>query len=818
MTEMSKTARAYILATSLLGLACLALSLREWQPGNWGEFVWYLACALLSSKLKVTLPGMSGTLSVNFVFILISIAELDLPRTVIIACCSGLAQCLVMAQERPQPVRVIFNFTSMAASSTLAYLAFNSTLAHRFVDSVPFLLCFCSLVYFLANTWSVGGIVALTERESFWRLWKERLFWTVPNYLAGAAIAALHHGLVRYFGWQNSVLVLPVAYLMYRSYRLYLDRLEGEKRHVAEVAGLHLRTIKALALAIDAKDGTTSDHLRRVQVYATHIGREMGLSESDAKALEAAALLHDIGKLAVPEHIISKPGRLTPEEFKKMQIHPIVGAEILETVDFPYPVVPIVVAHHERWDGSGYPYGLKGLQIPIGARILAAVDCLDALASDRQYRRALPLDEAMAKVASEVGTSFDPAVVEVLQRRYLELEALARSSANGTKRSHYPLSTRQALPMSGLETAASGAARLDQPVEFIASIAAARQEFQMLLEITTELGSSLCVDDTLSLLARKLRNVIPYHAIVIYVVKDGKLLPQFAQGENSELFGSLEIPVGQGLSGWVAENAKPIVNGNPSVEPGYLNSPSKFSTLRSALSVPLPGIEGVAGVLTLYHGDATAFTGDHLRILMAVSTKAGLTIENALRYSHAEKSATTDEMTGLPNARSLFLHLDAELARCRRGGSGLAVMVLDLDGFKEVNDRFGHIVGNHILRTSAQGMRNSCREYDYVARMGGDEFVVLMPGLSRDHTLARKIDLHEVVARVGKETCGEDILSVSVGEAFFPDDGLDAEQLLTEADRRMYQMKQAHHVERRARQRNGEASPHAGAGVLPAPR
>src|SRR5437588_4065168 len=191
------------------------------------------------------------------------------------------------------------------------------------------------------------------------------------------------------------------------------------------MANLHLRTIEALALAIEAKDQTTHDHLQRVRVYAMEVAKELKLSRDEIEALRAATLLHDIGKLAVPEHIISKPGRLTAEEFEKMKIHPIVGAEILEEVAFPYPVVPIVRAHHERWDGSGYPCGLKGEEIPIGARILSAVDCLDALASDRQYRRALPLDEAMAKVASESGTSFDPRVIEVLAARYRELEQKA---------------------------------------------------------------------------------------------------------------------------------------------------------------------------------------------------------------------------------------------------------------------------------------------------------------------------------------------------------------------------------------------------------
>ena len=212
---------------------------------------------------------------------------------------------------------------------------------------------------------------------------------------------------------------------MYRSYRLYLGKLETEKRHAEQVSSLHLRTIEALALAIEAKDETTGEHLQRVRVYAMELAKELGLSEDETEALQAASVLHDIGKLAVPEHIISKPGKLTPEEFEKMKIHPIVGAEILEQVHFPYPVVPIVRAHHEKWDGSGYPNGLAGEEIPIGARILAAVDCLDALASDRQYRKALPLDEAMAKVVADAGKSFDPKVVAILHRRYIELEKMA---------------------------------------------------------------------------------------------------------------------------------------------------------------------------------------------------------------------------------------------------------------------------------------------------------------------------------------------------------------------------------------------------------
>jgi diguanylate cyclase (GGDEF)-like protein/putative nucleotidyltransferase with HDIG domain len=534
--------------------------------------------------------------------------------------------------------------------------------------------------------------------------------------------------------------------------------------------------------------------LQRVRIYAIEVAKDLNLNGEDIEALRAASLLHDIGKLAIPEHIINKPGRLTPEEFEKMKIHPIVGAEILERVNFPYPVVPIVRAHHEKFDGTGYPFGLKGEEIPIGARILAAVDCLDALASDRQYRRALPLAEAMQEVVRQAGKSFDPQVVEVLQRRYKELDQVAQQKAqmSDKKKLSTDLKVAQgAEPATGF--ASSPVPSQQTNSGFLSSIAAARQEAQTLFELSHELGNSLSLDETLSVLSVRLRKLVPFDSIAIFVLRDEKLIPEHVSGDNFRLFSSLEIPLGQGLSGWVAANRKPIVNGNPSVEPGYLNDPTKFSTLRSAISVPLESVNGVLGVLSLYKAESDAFTQDHLRVLLAISSKVALSIENALKYQQAENSATTDYLTGLPNARSLFLHLDQELARCKRSNATVAVMVCDLDGFKQINDRFGHLEGNKVLRVFANGLRNVCREYDYVARMGGDEFIIIAPGMTREASEERAAMFNQLAVGAGREVCGEGLLGISVGTAFFSEDGLDAEQLLAEADRRMYIVKQIHH-------------------------
>ncbi len=602
--------------------------------------------------------------------------------------------------------------------------------------------------------------------------------------------------LTRQDSWTAALVLFPLVYFVYRSYKIYLERLEKDKVHVEEIAGLHLRTIEALALAIEAKDTTTADHLQRVRVYATEIGKEIGLTQKELDALQAAALLHDIGKLAVPEHIISKPGRLTPEEFEKMKIHPLVGAEILEEVKFPYPVVPIVRAHHEKWDGSGYPFGLAGEEIPIGARILSVVDCLDALASDRQYRRALPLDQAMEIVIAESGKSFDPIIVDILRRRYVELERMAVST--GSEKEKIKLSMdvkieRGLAPATGFaESADDIAPAVNDGAggDPLSSIAAATQEAQMLYELTQDLGNMLSLQEALAFVGVRMKRLIPYETIAIYIRRDEKLIPEYVSGENLRLFTSLEIPLGQGLSGWVAENNKPLLNGNPSVEAGYLNDPTKYSTLRSALAVPLNGVERHHrrdGALP--RRTATDSARRTCRILLAISPKVAMAVETALTHRLLETSITTDYLTSLPNARSLFLSLDNELARAQRTGSSLVVIVCDLDGFKQINDRFGHLAGNKVLRLVANGLREQCGPHDYVARMGGDEFVLLIPGRTSKNSSTRSNVCGQWRGARASSTPEPCALSMSVGVAIYPDDGTDAEYLLAEADRRMYKSK-----------------------------
>ncbi len=609
-------ARLYIGAVAALGSVALLRSYGAWREEFGAVFFLYASIAIVAAQLRVVLPGVQGALSLLFVFVLVGVAEYGYAETVLLGNIGMLSQSLLWKRTPPNFVHTVFNVSAMTCSSAAAYMVAHALGGAGLPVQMPLMLLVAAGVFFLTNTGSIAIVIGLTEGRSPWEVWQESYMWSFPIYLIGAAVAMTVHATTVTFGWQTTLLVFPILYVMYRTYHLHVSRLEEERtraveqhRHAEELSSLHIRTIKALALAIEAKDETTHDHLARVQVYALEIGRELGLDPAEIDALRAASVLHDIGKLAVPEYIISKPGKLTPEEFEKMKIHPVVGAEILEQVRFPYPVVPIVRSHHEKWDGTGYPDGLAGERIPIGARILSAVDCLDALATDRQYRRALPLDEAIEVVKKESGKAFDPQVVELLARRYVELEQKAK--AVGEDDSKPKLSTelkieRGLAPAAGFES--SGTDDLARMSEGVAN--GAREA--ALSGLVASLAKAPSANDAFETLLAELGDLVPFDAIVIYGIREERLVPWFLQGEDYRTFVSLDIPLGTGLSGWVAQNGKPILNGNPSVEPGYLNDPTRFSTLRSALAVPVHNGPAVVGVLAVYRCERDGFNRQHL--------------------------------------------------------------------------------------------------------------------------------------------------------------------------------------------------------------
>jgi putative nucleotidyltransferase with HDIG domain len=778
---MTTNAKLYVTSLLVLGLCVFSMNFAHWRLADPVRFLAFFLFACAASVMKVAAPAMAGKMSFNFIFVLIALTDLTLPEALLIGCASVVIECVWRPNSRTTLLEVFFSIANMAVAIACA----NAVLHLDSLQSttpIELRIILATAAFFVANTFPMAGVIALSTQGALLRIWKANNLEAAPQYGLGAAMACGFHEMTRHTGWQIALLLLPVAFLLYRTYRLHLARAEDGLVHAESLANLHMRTIEALALAIEAKDNTTHDHLRRVQVYAMEVGRELKLDDNDLEALRAAAVLHDIGKLAVPEYIISKPGKLSPEEFEKMKIHPVVGAEILEHVQFPYPVVPIVRAHHEKWNGAGYPFGLRGKDIPIGARILSAVDALDALASDRQYRRALPLNEAMERIVQDSGKAFDPDVVDVLRRRYVELEKKAQAASVGTIKLSLDLKIeRGAAPAAGFESAApalrfSGDAH--EPVPFLDALAAARADIQAVFESAYENGGC-SLDELFSLLAVRMKRLVPHDAFAVYLVRDERLIPQYVTGDNYRLFSSLRIPLGQGLSGWVAENRKPILNGNPSVESGYLNNPSIFSTLRSAIAVPLYASTSLIGVLSLYHESRDAFSKDQLRLLQSIAPKLALSIETAARVT--DVSEATIE---LPDAAVSVRYLDSELTRCKRLNTPLALILCAADGWSRVQANLGRAESEAMLRGLALSMREGFREYDFIGSVGNGEFLLVLPGLSPFAVRARAAKLMQIAAGTGINS-----VSVLAAEALFPEHGSDVDELLAAADRRIFELR-----------------------------
>jgi putative nucleotidyltransferase with HDIG domain len=634
MTGVPIRARPFVLLVCAGGLLCLVNGMLPWRGSDGLLFASYFALTVLASALKIVLPGLEGTVSVNLVFFLVGVCSMTLSETLALAVIATAVQCFWRTQKRLSFIHFAFNLSQIALAITAAYWIYALMMKHIVHGRAPLALLAAALVYFLLNTISVATVVALAESVAIRKKWATGYWWTFPYYLLGAAIAGVIQLLNRVAGWEISILLLPAMYAIYRSYRMQAGHWEDEKRHLQDIASLHMRTVETLALAIEAKDHTTSDHLHRVGVYAMELGKDLRLSPREMDALKAASVLHDIGKLAVPEHIISKPGKLTPEEFEKMKVHPVVGAEILEQVSFPYPVAAVVRSHHEKWDGSGYPDGLSGEEIPIGARILSAVDCLDALASDRQYRRALPLDKAMATVEDDSGKAFDPRVVAALKARYIELEHLARSQ-QPEKRPTLSLDVkveRGTAPGAGFASIAAPAADA-----FFSKNPETARKFAGYGE------DSATLEEVLSTTVVRLRHLVPYDAIALFVNTNAVLIPRFVLGENVRQLSALRVPVGEGLIGWIADTGNHIVNGNPTVEPGFMEGKMGPVVLRSALAVPLEHENRIVGVLALYRMEQDAFTSAHLDLLQPGRRQLAIVISQARQNEEPQLAASSFE-------------------------------------------------------------------------------------------------------------------------------------------------------------------------------
>jgi diguanylate cyclase (GGDEF)-like protein/putative nucleotidyltransferase with HDIG domain len=752
-------ARGYVAATVAAGTICLIASaamLRFEQPGL---FALLLALGVATSTAKIDLPlGRSqSNLSISHAVNFWALLALGPAEAVCIATVSAWAQCTLRVGGRNPLHRILFNIGSLTLTVWLAGvpLPWLMSMGSPGFASYARAAAIIAPLYFFTNTMQVAAAIALSTRQPVSRVWHRNFLWSAPSYLAGAALAAVATAAPSrgWFGWLG-LLAVPL-YLVFRSYHTVVSRLREEQDETRRAMEVQLATIEALALAIEAKAGCTPEHIRSIQQYAATLAEAAGLSDADVQAVRTAALLHDIGNMAVPEHILSKPEALTPEEFERVKIHPRVGADILRNVPFGAPVSDLVLCHHERWDGLGYPAGLRGTGIPLGARVLAIADCYSTLQAGRPYRPACSEQKAVALLREYAGNAFDPSLVELFIAR-LNVSAPA-VSADPVKDATWNQS---------------------HELDALQDIAGAHREEQTLYEIAQALGSSLGVSDAMALIHDKVNRLVPFVTCALFLGDDTDgYVCRYAHGPGTEA-----------LFKWEPKSWSEISLRLPSCADGR---GAHGEELISLLPCPLRFEGRLIGGLVIYHTVAGCFTDEHRRVLGRVSDQAAAVIFNSTRFEQTQHESHTDPLTGLANRRSLDRQFETGLAHAARLKGTVGVVVLDLDRLKEINDTYGHEAGDRALRTIGSVLKATVRQNDLCARFAGDEFVVVLWDCSPEHEAQRVLELQNAVAahpfepRPGVRLS----LSISAGPARFPNDGSTFEELLATADERMYRDK-----------------------------
>jgi diguanylate cyclase (GGDEF)-like protein/putative nucleotidyltransferase with HDIG domain len=764
-------ARAYVTAVVVAGAGCLIAASLRMRLDQAGLFAMLLGLAVAASAAKIELPlGRSqSNLSLSHAVNFWALFSLGPAPTALIAAASAWAQCTLRAGARNPPHRVVFSIASLTVTVSVAGLPL-AVIMGADASSVAALARAAALVaplYFFVNTALVAGAIALSTREPVARTWQRNFLWSAPSYLAGAALAAgataaWERG---WFVWL-ALLAMPL-YLVFRSYHTVVARLREEQDQTLRAMEVQLATIEALALAIEAKAGCTPEHIRSIQQYAVTLAEGVGLSDAAVQAVRTAALLHDVGNMAVPEHILAKPDALTPEEFERVKTHSRVGAEILRHVPFGAPVAELVLCHHERWDGLGYPAGLRGADIPVGARILAIADCYSTLQTDRPYRPARSAEEAIVVLRECAGKSFDPELVELLFAR---------------------------LRMAALLPADAADARTDGGHLALQDIAGAHREEQTLYEIAQALGSNLGVDGAMALINDKVSRLVPFTTCALFLGNDN----------DGYVCRSAHGPGTEALFKWTTKSWSDLSLRLPACADGRDGHGRDLTAL---LPCPLIFEGNLIGGLVIYHTIQGCFTDEHRRVLARVSEQAAAVIYNSTRFEQTQHESYTDPLTALPNRRALDRQFEVGLARAAKTQTSASVIVLDLDRLKEINDTYGHDAGDRALRAVGSVLGSTVRKSDLCARFAGDEFIVVLWDCSPENEARRVAEVQNAVSaypfepRPGVRVS----LSISAGPARFPEDGSTFEDLLGAADERMYRDKAG----RRSRNSNRRAQPRA---------
>ena len=757
---------------------------------NWFVFIVTAIICLVISQYQIKLPKTKGYVSVREFALFWSIIWLGTGGGVLLALIAAVGNYSI---GRKNKVRWAVDIALICLTTCVSGIVFYAVLANIFGftvnpvadNSISALALLGAMIVMGCIHYSVySGLYTLFLKFegvfSVSRFWKDNALVGIACGIISVITVFGFHLLTVYFGLIFGLVVLPIVILGHFAYTFHKQLLAQKTKEIREASRVHLATVEALATAIDARDQVGRGHVTRTQIYAVGIGKVLNLSMNELEALNAGALLHDIGKLAVPDHILNKPGRLTPAEMEKTKIHASVGAAILEKVDFPYPVVPTVRHHHERWDGTGYPKGLAKEEIPLTARILAVADAYDTLRGARPYRPAVSREDARKFLINEGGKQFDPKVVDSFLRHLRKFEA------------EVEVQELSYIDETGKEQHSEDGTNSEIGSSYVEQIKLANREVFTLYELARVFGTSLNIEDTLSLFVKKVSELVSFDTCVVYLLNDTETvaLAKYVEGKNKEELKNRKVQIGQGATGYALKKRQPVYNVNPGLDFSFYQM--EFIQEYTAMaSLPLIANEKLIGAISLYSSEKASYEDEHMRLLETVSRIASDAIFTSLRHAETETRAMTDPMTNLPNGRSLQMQFEKEIARARRNGSSFQVLMLDLDGFKRVNDTYGHKAGDQMLKDISKVMKEELRDYDFLARYAGDEFVAIIPETD-NKSIVELCQRMEKAVREFRLDVGDGRkagVGVSLGSASYPNNGETLDQIIIAADKAMYAVK-----------------------------
>jgi putative nucleotidyltransferase with HDIG domain len=604
--DRSRDVRLYVTGIILCGIAVAGYStvdlVRHPVSPRWLIFV---GLTVVSSWATLRIPAMPISFSISDTFDIAASMLFGPSAGAITAGLDGLVLSSRMTANRSIS-RVLFNMAAPTIAIWVASLVFFAIGGNLPVDgtlsAVRLLvaLTMFGTLDFALNSGIIAIAVSYERGLPVLSIWRDHLAGTWVTYFGGIFGARLLIVLARFSTLDALILIIPLPVILYVTFRHAVGRAEDQIDHLGKVNRVYVAAIEAFAHAVDAKDQVTHDHTRRVQDQTIHLARALAVNdEGEIQAIKAAALLHDVGKLAVPEHILNKPGRLTPAEYEIMKRHAPVGADILSVIGFPYAVAPIVRHHHENWDGSGYPDGIAGEAIPVGSRILAVVDCFDALTSDRPYRPRMEDSEALQIVSDRRGTMYDPRVVDA----FFALHGHSHST-------HQEPTVLAAAP--------KGAEPLEPPAERREEL-----ELQTFFKLGRALNGATSVGSVGEVVWVHLGPHLPASTFVLYGYDPAldAIVATYTAGDEASLIGGQPIALGDRLSGWVAATTQTVMNSDARLD--LDDDAREHSLLRSALAVPIVARGKLVGVLSFYADSPNAFDESHSRLVEAAGRSVG---------------------------------------------------------------------------------------------------------------------------------------------------------------------------------------------------